>query len=237
MGRALPTGPDVNNGRSSGTFTVDAQTRDSAAAPTPMAIGPLSITGPSISLVDTKFNKGILTLTIGIGADSATLAFGAVTASLTGILATFDVQVNILQAIQAIQNPSALLAAFSVPGKFSVKVASLNITIPDIIVVTATNLSVKYDPTIQGSQELVSLTTASISFPAVGLSANIGPSYNAISNPTGRTMASRSAPTASTSAASTSATRPATARPSASRASSSSRTSGSGSRTSRTRRA
>ena len=144
---------------------------DSGTADAPFSVGPLSIAGPSISLVDTKFNKGKLTLTIGIGADAATLAFGGsngaqtagqqqngISATLTGILVTFDVQVDVLKAVQALQNPSALLAAFSVPGKFGVKVASLNITVPNIVVVTATGINVKYDPTRDAAaQELVRL--------------------------------------------------------------------------------
>jgi len=183
------SGPDVSVGRGAGTFTVDAQTRDSGTASAPFSLGPLSIAGPSISLVDTKFDKGILTLTIGIGADSATLAFGGsngqqtagqsqngISATLTGILATFDVQVDILQAVQALQNPSALLAAFSVPGKFGLKVASLNVTVPNIVVVTATGIAIKYDPSATGSQELLRVDTATVSFPAVGLSASIGTS-------------------------------------------------------------
>src|SRR5207302_327075 len=80
---------------------------------------PLSIAGPSVSLVDTKFKDGKLNLTVGLGADSASLAFGGtngqqtagqssngITATLTGILVTFDVQVDVMQAVQALQNPS-----------------------------------------------------------------------------------------------------------------------------------
>src|SRR5205085_9243791 len=125
-------------------------------------------------------------LTIGIGADSASLAFGStngqqtagqssngITATLTGILATFDVQVDGLQAVQALQNPSALFAAFSVPGKFGLKVQTLNVTVPNIVVVTATGIKIGYDPNATGPQELLRLLAASVTFPAVGLSASI----------------------------------------------------------------
>ena len=106
---------DASAGRGSATFTVNSQATDSGTATTPFSLGPLSIAGPSVSLVDTKFKGGKLTLTIGIGADSASLAFGStngqqtagqssngITATLTGILVTFDVQVDVMQAVQSV---------------------------------------------------------------------------------------------------------------------------------------
>ena len=81
-----------------------------------------------------------------------------------------------MQAVQALQNPSALFAAFSVPGKFGVAVQTLNVTVPNVVVITATGIKIKYDPNATGPQELLRLQTASVTFPAVGLSANIGPS-------------------------------------------------------------
>ena len=71
---------------------------------------------------------------------------------------------------------AALFAAFSVPGKFGLKVQTLNVTVPDVVVVAATGIKIGYDPNATGPQELLRLQSASVTFQAVGLSANIGPS-------------------------------------------------------------
>ena len=102
-----------------------------------VSLGPLTLQGPTIGLADTSFSKGKLNLTIAIGVDqrdaraSAARGRRGVSAKLTGILGTFDVQVDLLQALQSLTNPSGLLAAFSVPGKFTLSVASLSINVPE----------------------------------------------------------------------------------------------------------
>ena len=59
-----------------GSFTLDPNVIDAAQSNTPRAIGPLTLTNLAVSLVGTTFKDGKLALTIGIGADSAELAFG-----------------------------------------------------------------------------------------------------------------------------------------------------------------
>ena len=124
-----------------GSFTLDPNVIDAAQSNTPRAIGPLTLTNLAVSLVGTTFKDGKLALTIGIGADSAALAFGrtnstaananpnqpppgpnasqtksGASVTLTGLLGTFDVRVDIVKASAALSNPAALLAAFGVPA-------------------------------------------------------------------------------------------------------------------------
>ena len=63
-------------GNAFASFTVDSTLQDSAQTAAPTAIGPLTLTNLAVSLVGTTFKDGKLALTIGIGADSAELAFG-----------------------------------------------------------------------------------------------------------------------------------------------------------------
>ena len=134
------------NARGSASFTITTSNADGGSTSSPFSLGPLTVSGGSITLADTSLSKGILTLTIAIGLDSASLNFGSVSAQLTGIVGTFDLQIDLLKALQAINNPSALLAAFNVPGAFTLKVASLNVTVPGALVVTATGIGVAYNP-------------------------------------------------------------------------------------------
>ncbi|HVP75835.1 MAG TPA: hypothetical protein VMS63_07420, partial [Gaiellaceae bacterium] len=160
------------------SFTITQSNADGGSTSSPFTLGPLSVTGGSITLADTSFSKGKLTLTIAIGLDSATLDFGGASASLTGIVGTFDIQIDLLQALQAINNPSALLSAFSVPGAFTLKVASLNVTVPGALLVTATQINVAYNPNQDQSytsgHPLVTVGTASITFPSfAGVGGNV----------------------------------------------------------------
>ncbi len=67
--------------------------------------------GPSLGLAGESFSKGTLNLTIAIGVASASLSFGGsavgrgITASLTNVLGTFNVQVNLIKLIPAIAWP------------------------------------------------------------------------------------------------------------------------------------
>ena len=160
------------------SFTITQSNADSGSTSTPFTLGPLSVTGGSITLADTSFSKGKLTLTIAIGLDSASLDFGGASATLTGIVGTFDIQIDLLQALQAINNPSALLGAFSVPGAFTLKVASLNVTVPGALLVTATQIAVAYNPNQDQSygsgHPLVTVGSASITFPSfAGVGGNV----------------------------------------------------------------
>ena len=66
----------TNPGKALATFTVDSTTINTAAAPAPTAIGPLTIDGLTVGLASTTFKGGKLVLTVGIEANEAALAFG-----------------------------------------------------------------------------------------------------------------------------------------------------------------
>src|SRR5262249_25526543 len=81
--------------------------------------------------------------------------------------------------VQALSSPSSLLAAFNVPGKFSLNIASLLIEVPNAVTVTGSGIHVNYDPSYNPAdhggapQTLVTLDHASIAFPAFGVTGDI----------------------------------------------------------------
>ncbi|MHB1244484.1 MAG: hypothetical protein ACYC1P_13960, partial [Gaiellaceae bacterium] len=177
-----------NGSPGTGAFTLTAAA-DGATGSGNVAIGPLFFSLPTFSLVDTKFKDGALTLTIGIEVAEAGLAFGAPAASttgpsaqqqssgmgarLTGILGTFDVKVDLLRAVQGLTNPSELLAAFSVPGKWGLSVAGLEVLVPDVLRITGSNIKINYDPNAAASVPIVTVASASIEFPTFGITGSI----------------------------------------------------------------
>jgi carbon monoxide dehydrogenase subunit G len=143
----------------SGSFTITGDSRDQSTSASDAGVGKsdsaVSLHGFSIGLADTSFHDGILVLTIAIGANDAGFAFGGssgIKATLTGIQGTFDIDVDVLKAVQAINDPQTLLAAFSVPGKFSLKVAGLTVKIPGALEVTASQINVTYDPAYKAAE-------------------------------------------------------------------------------------
>src|SRR5205814_6849142 len=127
-----------------------------------------------------------LILTIAVGVNKATLAFGGagasgdaansgVVAELTGLLGKFDVTVNVKDAFTALtaHDFTALLAAFDVPGKFSIHADSAKRGIADVFMVTATGIEVTYDPAYKDShpgqsQTILTIATGQISLPKFG---------------------------------------------------------------------
>ncbi len=105
-------------------FTVSGTATDEGAASNAISLGPLSLAGPSIGLAGESFKGGTLNLTVAIGVASAGLGFGAsqsgsgITAALTNVLGTFNVQVNLLTLIPALlsKNVSSILAHSACPG-------------------------------------------------------------------------------------------------------------------------
>ena len=65
---------------------------------------------------------------------------------LTGILGTFDVSVDIAKVAGAIGNPSQLLDAFGVTGKWGISVTNLLAEVPNVFKITANGIKVAYDP-------------------------------------------------------------------------------------------
>ena len=54
------------------------------------------------------------------GVNRATLDFGGLTAEVTGLLGTFDIEVDILAAVDVIANDGDIGDVFSVPGRFRI---------------------------------------------------------------------------------------------------------------------
>ncbi len=97
-------------------FTLDAT--GSSTAGGPLNIGPLTLQGPTIGIDKIGFKDGLLVLTVGIGADRASLSFGgsapvagattnttvqdssAIKADLLGIHGSLDVAVDVLRPAQ-----------------------------------------------------------------------------------------------------------------------------------------
>jgi hypothetical protein len=98
----------ASNIRTDEVFTVSASLQTSATGSNALALGPLSLQGPSVTLAKTQFKGGKLILTVAIGVDVAKLNFGGsqggsgITAELTGLLGTFDVSVDVFKALGAI---------------------------------------------------------------------------------------------------------------------------------------
>jgi hypothetical protein len=166
------------------TFTVSGAVAGAAAATNPITIGPMVIDGPTVGLVKTGFKDGKLVLSIGIGANSAGLNFGAggVTAEFTGLLGTFDVTVDILKAVTALTQGGSLVEAFDVPGKFQIDIAGLKVVVPGAVEVTASGIVAKYDPHYRAEknnnlpQQYLIVQTATVSFPRFGVTGIIAPS-------------------------------------------------------------
>ncbi|MBL8479815.1 MAG: hypothetical protein JNK59_10955, partial [Sterolibacteriaceae bacterium] len=179
----------VSNIRTDEVFTISASLQTAAAGSNAIALGPVSLQGPSLTLAKTQFKDGKLILTVAIGVDVAKLSFGGgqsqsssgIKAELTGLLGTFDIAVDIQKALKAVTGGGNLLEAFSVPGKFGIQIAGLAIEIPNALKVTGSgiifNWDPNYDPAENGGarQRLLVVQQASITFPAFGIMGQINP--------------------------------------------------------------
>src|SRR5206468_2661970 len=125
---------------------------------------------------------------VAIGVTSATRGFGTggtggMSARLTGILGKFEIDVDLLAALTAVTsgNFASILGAFSVPGKFSVDVATVRVEVPGIVIATGAGIHVQWDPNYDPAahngkaQTLLTVDTADVTFPAFGVSAQITP--------------------------------------------------------------
>jgi hypothetical protein len=172
----------IASAASSGTFTVAGAAAAASTNPSPIDLGPLDLFGPSAELVKTGFKDGQLVLTVAIGVNRATLSFGSFTAEFTGLLGTFDVQIDVLKAVQWVTGSASLGEVFSVPGKFRIDIAGLNIEVPNAFRVSGTGIAISYDPGYDPAaaggapQQLVVVQTALITFPILGVSGAILPS-------------------------------------------------------------
>ncbi|HEX4525985.1 MAG TPA: VCBS repeat-containing protein, partial [Gaiellaceae bacterium] len=170
---------NVNSTATKATFTLDPNAPGAATGNGTITLGPLSLQGPSLALADIGFQDGKLILSIAIGLDHAGLNFGGTAAAssqttsgislnLTGILGTFDLSVDALGILGG--HFSA-----SLPGKFSLRVASLDGHVPDVVDINASGIVVHYDPAGPADQELVRIDSASITFPKLNVRGTIRP--------------------------------------------------------------
>ncbi|NOS68309.1 MAG: calcium-binding protein, partial [Verrucomicrobia bacterium] len=152
-------------------FTLDASAQTGATAGGPVSLGPLSLQGPRVTIEDVGFKDGLLVLTIGIGVDRASLAFGGgsgFTADLLGVFGTFDIGVDAFGLLGGNVN-------VDVPGKFSLSVASLTMTVPNAFIVTADGIRVTYDPAGAEDQKIIEINSAVIAFPRFEIQGSISP--------------------------------------------------------------
>src|SRR5262249_28412284 len=135
-------------------FTVEPNTPGALTGSGPISLGPLTLQGPTIGIEDIGFKAGKLVVTIGLGVNRASLASGGsrpagsssqpqsrsgVTAELTGVLGTFDVAVDVFGLLGGHVD-------INVPGKFTLSVASLEVTVPNVVKITGSGIRIAYDP-------------------------------------------------------------------------------------------
>ena len=160
------------------TVTVSASAPGSATSSNPLKIGPLSLQGPTISLENFGFKNGMLDVTIVVGATNATLAFGGsgstsqsgsgVTASLTGILGKLEVQVDVLGLLKG-------NVRVNVPGNFSLSVAQLTVSIPQVATLTASGVQIAYDPNGGPTQKVLVIQDATLAMPKLNVTLQLTP--------------------------------------------------------------
>ncbi len=183
-------------------FTVSGSANDEASSTSGITLGPLMLSGPSLGLAGESFSGGTLDLTIAIGVASASLGFGGsqsgsgITASLTNVLGTFQVQVNVFSLLTAITsgNVSSIFSAFSVPGNFSLNIGGLSVVVPNAVTITASGIQFNYDPSFNPNtapsnsslggmhgtdglyhQKYLTINSGSVYLPEFGVTASIAP--------------------------------------------------------------
>jgi hypothetical protein len=141
------------NNAASVTFTLDATVVGQASSTKSLKLGPLVLQGPYVGIEDIGFKDGFLMLTIGIGVDRATLAFGGssgtttstqqqssgITADLTGVLGTFDFGVDVFGLLSG-------NVRVTVPGNFSFRVAGLEVEVPGVVLIEAEGIKIAFEP-------------------------------------------------------------------------------------------
>lgn len=162
-------GQAIGNQESREVVVLDAAKSATVTSTKTIPLGPLTLVNPAVGIQDMSYADGRLLLTVALSLDSASLNFGssassAVTASLSGILATFDLGVGL---------PGNFSVSSS--GKFSLSVAALELVIPNAVEVSASDIRIQFDPNGPADQELVRIDSASIVFPAVNIAGTIAP--------------------------------------------------------------
>ena len=147
----------VTNIRTTELFTVSADLQTAAKASNGISLGPLSLQGPSIALAGMQFKDGKVVVSVAIGVKSAGLAFGGaqgaagqtssgIKASVSDLLGTFDVSVDVLALSKVISGGGSLRSVFSVPGDFTIQVGKLDVEVPELFTVTASGIVFNWHP-------------------------------------------------------------------------------------------
>ena len=172
---AVPSGaggpiPAANDpGGMTQTFTISNSAPGAATTSKAISLGPITLQGPHAGLENFGFKNGMLDVTVALGVDRASLATsGGITANLTGLQGTLEVQVDVLGLLGG-------HVRINVPGKFSLSVAALTITVPQVVTITGSGIQIAYDPAGGSHQKLVTIQSASISVPKFGLTGTIMP--------------------------------------------------------------
>ncbi|HXG49304.1 MAG TPA: hypothetical protein VNO52_16895, partial [Methylomirabilota bacterium] len=179
------TRDNLANPAGTARFTIEPNAAGPATGTGPIALGPITLQGPTIGIQDIGFKSGKLVVTIGLGANRATLGFGGsspmgtmstqqansgITAELLGVLGTFDVAIDVFGLLGG-------KVDIGLTGKFSLNVASLNVTVPNVVQITGSGIRITYDPAGTRDQELLRVYEASVVFPSFNVSGQILP-YN-----------------------------------------------------------
>ncbi len=165
------------------TFTVDPSQAGEKVDGGVIKLGPLELQGPTVGIADFGFVDGRVVLTLAIGVQRASLAFGqnqqpgangmtqqqnsGVTVDLLGILGTFDVSVDVFGLLGGNVD-------IELTGKWSLNVQSLEVHVPDVVRITAEGIRVQYDPKSEvEDQEIISIDRAMIQFEKFALRGEI----------------------------------------------------------------
>ena len=188
VGGSVAAGTIQVNAASTQSFTIDASAPGAKTTGGPVALGPLTLQGPSIGLGDFGFTKdGMVVMTITLGVDRATLAFGGsaannsttpnaqqtssgVNVTLLGLQGSFGLKVDVLGLLSG-------TVRVAPTGKWSLRVASLTAEIPNVAILSATGVVIGYDPAAGIGQRLIVINSATIDLPRFNVRGSLSP-YN-----------------------------------------------------------
>ena len=176
----------ASNAAETESFTVSASTSSAATATKGLSIGPISLQSPKVGITGLGFKDMKLIVTVGIGVGSASLNFGGggsttqsstqqesgITTTMTGVLGTFDLAVDVLGFLQG-------SGSISLTGAWSLSVSSFDLEIPNLLEASATGIKIGYDPAYEAQegdvtgQELVRIDSASLIFPTFHIAGRI----------------------------------------------------------------
>ncbi|HEX7197169.1 MAG TPA: hypothetical protein VF364_10120, partial [Candidatus Limnocylindria bacterium] len=173
----------VSNQTQSLTLAVSASAVGERTEGGPIALGPLTLQGPTVGLGGFGFADGKVLVSVIVGVQRASLAFGGspttgatstaqtnsgITVDLVGVMGSFELAVDVFGLLGG--NVDVRLT-----GKWSLQVASLDAQIPNVARLQATGIKVTYDPKGAADQEIVKVNTATITFPSFGITGSIRP--------------------------------------------------------------